>query len=136
MQLLRDLGEVTPDRYPYLAGLGFDPEDAGRLAVAAASASQGGFYVEAASGDRRLLDEGDPIPAGVWLAQEEIDGLKPTLGADLGPDHGFGEGWGKQGAQLGGDVSSPEEDAGGTRRAANEEAPGSGTDPVGIEPRR
>lgn len=140
MPLLRELGDI--ERFPYLAGLGFDPEDAGRLLVAAGAATDGGFYVDAASGDARLLERGDPIPPGVWLAQEEIDGLKPSLGADadagvgaggVGGGHGFGEGWGTQGPQIGGDDSRPEEDTGGTRRAPPEDAPGSGNDPVGIE---
>lgn len=135
MPLLRELGDI--ERFPYLAGLGLDPDDAGRMQVSGGAATQGGFYVDAATGEARLFDRGDPIPPGVWLAQEEIDGLKPGLGADagVGPGggHGFGEGWGTQGRQIGGDASRPEEDTGGTRRATPEEAPGSGDDPIGIE---
>lgn len=118
MPMLREVGEL--DRFPYLMGLGLDREDIGRLPVASGSADQGGFYVEAASGETRLLAEGDPIPAGTWVAQEAIDDLKPTGGADLARGHGFGEGWGTQGRQIGGDASSPEEDSGGGRRAAEE----------------
>ena len=131
MRLLRDLGEVSG--FAYLGGLGMDPDDAGRLMVTGETADQGGFYVEAGSGESRLLDAGDPMPPGVWIAQEEIDGLKPGGGADLGGGHGFGEGWGTQGQQFGGDRSEPEEDTGGTERGVPEGAPGSGNDPAGID---
>jgi hypothetical protein len=114
MAMLRDLGPI--DRYPYLAGLGFPADDLGRLDVAAGRATQGGFYVDAATGDARLLDEGDAIPHGVWIAQEAIDTLRPNGGADTDGPHGFGEGFGEQGPQLGGDRSFPEEDTGGTIR--------------------
>ncbi len=115
MRMVRDVAPV--DRLPYLARLGFDPDDAGRLAVAGDRAEQTGLYVEAESGESRVFDEGDPVPDGVWIAQREIDDLKPGGGVEATPTgHGFGEGWGTQGAQIGGDRSYPEEDAGGTRR--------------------
>lgn len=114
MKMVRDLGPI--DRFPYLVGLGFAPDDLGRIAVAAGRVAEPGLYVEAATGESRLLVEGEPVPAGVWVAQRAIDDLKPDGGVDLGGRHGFGEGWGRQGPQLGGDRSIPEEDAGGTIR--------------------
>lgn len=114
MTMVRDLGPV--DRFPYLAGLGFPPDDVGRLDVAQGRAADGGFYVDAASGDTRYLEQGDAIPDGAWVAQQTIDTLRPgEAGAGDGP-HGFGEGFGEQGPQLGGDRSIPEEDSGGTIR--------------------
>jgi hypothetical protein len=115
MRMVRDVAPV--DRLPYLSRLGFDPDDAGRLAVAVDRAEQTGMYVDAESGDSRFLNEGDPVPDGIWIAQREIDDLKPDGGIEASPGgHGFGEGWGKEGEQFGGDRSYPEEDAGGTRR--------------------
>jgi hypothetical protein len=114
MTLLRDLG--SSDRFPYLGDLGLDPDDLGRLDVAAGVAAEGGFYVDAATGDSRLLVEGDAIPAGVWVAQRALDALRPGNAAPADGPHGFGEGWGEQGPQLGGDRSFPEEDSGGTIR--------------------
>ena len=114
MPLLREVG--TLDRYPYLAGLGLDPDDAGRLDLASGAADHTGFFVNAESGESQLLDEGDPVPPGTWIAQRDIDTIKPGPGTRDEP-HGFGEGWGVQGEQFGGDRSYPEEDSGGTRRA-------------------
>ena len=114
MAMLRDLGSL--DRFPYLAGLGQDPDDVGLADVAAGAAIEGGFYVDAASGDFRLLEEGDAIPAGVWVAQRSLDTLRPGNATPADGPHGFGEGWGEQGPQLGGDRSIPEEDTGGTTR--------------------
>ena len=119
MPLLRETGSL--DRYPYLAGLGLDPDDAGRLDVVTNPVDHTGFFVDAASGESRLLNEGDPVPAGVWLAQRDIDTVKPGPGARDEP-HGFGEGWGTQGEQFGGDRSYPEEDSGGTIRAPYRES--------------
>lgn len=117
MALLHETGSL--DRYGYLAGLGLDPDDAGRLDVAAEAADHAGFYVEAATGESRLLTDGEAVPAGVWIAQRDIDTLRPNPGARDEP-HGFGEGWGTQAAQIGGDRSFPEEDAGGTRRVPHD----------------
>jgi hypothetical protein len=120
MRLVRDVAPV--EGLPYLARLGFDPDDAGRLTVASDRAEQTGTYVEAASGESRLLHEGEHIPEGVWISQREIDDLKPHGGVEASPDgHGFGEGFGTQGEQFGGDRSYPEEDAGGTRRVPHGE---------------
>ena len=113
MPLLRETGPL--DRYPYLIGLGLDPDDAGRLDVVAGPVDHTGFFVDAVGGEARLLNEGDPTPAGVGVARRDLDSLVPNPG-DREEPHGFGEGWGTQGAQLGGDRSYPEEDAGGTRR--------------------
>ncbi|MEA2597065.1 MAG: hypothetical protein QOF01_3534 [Thermomicrobiales bacterium] len=115
MRMVRDV--ATVDRLPYLARLGFDPDDAGRLAVAEGRADQTGLYVNVESGESRFFSEGDPMPDGIWVAQREIDDLRPDGGAEASPaGHGFGEGWGTQDEQLGGDRSYPEEDTGGTRR--------------------
>ena len=116
MAMLRELG--TLDRFPHLAALGLDPEDAERLDVVAGPVDHDGFYVEAATGESRLLAAGDLAPDGVWIAQRDIDTIKPGPGSREEP-HGFGEGWGTQGEQLGGDRSFPEEDAGGTRRVSH-----------------
>jgi hypothetical protein len=126
MTMLRDLG--TLDRFPHLRRLGLDPEDVGRLDVAGGAADHAGYFVEATSGEARLLQAGDPVPDGVWVAQRDLDGLRPGPGTREEP-HGFGEGWGKQGEQLGGDRSYPEEDAGGTRRVPHGDLEGSGAEP-------
>ena len=117
MVMLRDRGPL--DRFPYLAGLSVNPDDAGRLDVAAGTADHGGLYIEASTGETRLLSEGDRIPEGTWVAQRDIDGLSVGPGMAEEP-HGFGEGWGTQGEQLGGDRSYPEEDAGGTIRVPHD----------------
>ena len=128
MTLLRDLG--TPDQYRYLSGLGLDPDDLGRLDLAAGTAPHAGFYVEAGSGESRLLGEGDPIPAGRWISQRDLDNLAAGPGTRE-EQHGFGEGWGTQGPQMGGDRSYPEEDSGGTRRVPHGDLEGSSADPSG-----
>jgi len=113
--MVRD--EAPVDRLPYLSRLPLDPDDVGRLAVAQDRADQTGLYVNAETGESRFLTEGDPVPEGIWVAQREIDDLRPDGGAEASPaGHGFGEGWGTQGEQFGGDRSYPEEDTGGTRR--------------------
>jgi hypothetical protein len=119
--MVRDIGAV--DRFPYLASLGLDPADVGRLPVLddSKSVSDPGVYVEAASGESRVLEKGDSAPAGVWIAQEDLDSIKPDGGETTAAVQGFGEGWGKQGPQLGGDRSYAEEDSGGTRRVAHED---------------
>lgn len=126
MAMLRELGSL--DRFPYLAGLGLDPEDAGRLDVASGAVDHAGFFVDAATGESRLLNAGDLVPDGVWIAQRDIDLERPGPGTRDEP-HGFGEGWGIQGEQLGGDRSYPEEDAGGTRRVTHEVDVGANADP-------
>ena len=113
MTMLREYGPV--ERYPYLAGLGLNPDDAGRLDVISGPVRQEGMYVEVSTGDSRLLAAGDLVPKGIWVAQLDIDGIEPDRNYD-DLDHGFGEGWGKDGPQLGGDRSYAEEDSGGTRR--------------------
>ena len=126
MPMLREVGDV--ERYPYLAGLGLDRDDAGRLDLATGAADHGGFFVNAETGETRLLATGDAVPAGTWIAQRDIDAIRPGPGAREEP-HGFGEGWGAQGEQLGGDRSYPEEDAGGTRRVPHGPAEGTSADP-------
>ena len=124
MPMLRELAE--PDRFAYLVDLGIDPDDAGRLDVLAGTAAEAGFAVNVETGESRLLNEGDPIPAGIWVAQRDIDVVRPGPGSRDEP-HGFGEGFGAQGAQVGGDRAFPEEDTGGTRRASDPET-GDGTE--------
>jgi hypothetical protein len=118
MTLLRERGAFG--QFSYLSGLELDPEDAGRLDVVDATITQTGFFVEATTGEARLLNEGDPTPAGVWIAQRDLDTLRQGM-PNLEEPHGFGEGFGTQGPQLGGDRSYPEEDSGGTRRVAHRE---------------
>ncbi len=134
MTMLRDHGPL--DRFPYLAGLGIAPDDAGRLDVAVGAADHGGFYVDAHSGEARLFAAGDALPEGVWIAQRDIDVVVPGRGTVEEP-HGFGEGWGTQGEQFGGDRSYPEEDAGGTIRVPHDVREGSdqpGPDAFGSAP--
>ena len=126
MAMVREVGSL--ERFPYLAGLGIDPEDAGRLDVAAGTADHAGFFVEAASGETRLLDEGEQIPDGVWIAQRDLDIVASGPGTRE-ERHGFGEGWGTQGEQFGGDRSYPSEDAGGTRRVTHKVSIDANADP-------
>jgi len=113
MAILRDYGSV--DRYPYLDSLHLNPQDIGRLDVVTGTVTQEGFYVEVSSGESRLLTPGEEVPPGIWVAQLDIDSIEPDRNYD-DLDHGFGEGWGSQQEQLGGDRDYIEEDSGGTRR--------------------
>jgi len=117
MAMVRERGPL--DQFPYLAGLEFDPDDIGRLDVAEGTSSEGGIYLDAHSGDSRLLAPGDPIPAGVWVAQRDLDDLLPRTPPVADGPHGFGEGFGTQAEQIGGDRSFQEEDAGGERRVSH-----------------
>ncbi len=106
-RLLRDVG--GPERFEYLRGLGADPDDLGRLDVATGTIAEGGLFVEAGSGDVRLLQAGDAVPEGVWIAQRDLgdvlpDGLRDDRAQER---HGFGEGWGTQGVQLGENPPEP-----------------------------
>jgi hypothetical protein len=115
MRMVRDLGPI--DRLPYLAALGLDPDDVGRLELAEGRAPLTGLYVNVETGESRLLSTGEFVPEGNWLAQRDIDDLKrATQQSTADEPHGFGEGWGVQGEQVGGDRSYPEEDSGGVRR--------------------
>ena len=122
MKLIQDLGPL--DRFPYLAGIGLDPDDLGRVEVAEGAVSDPGLYVDAATGDSRFLAEGDPVPDGVWVTQRAIDDLKSDGGADIGGEHGVGQGWGRQGPQLGGDRSFPQADTGGEASRTPDRADG------------
>ncbi len=126
MAMLREMG--TLDRFPHLAGLGLNPDDAGRLDVVAGVVDHTGFYVNAETGESQLFDAGDAAPAGVWVAQRDIDTVKPGPGT-RDEAHGFGEGWGTQGEQFGGDRSYQEEDSGGTRRVPHGQLEGTSADP-------
>lgn len=128
MTMLRERGAL--DRYPYLQGLGLAEDDLGRLDVAGAAADHDGFYVEAARGESRLLTTGEPFPEGTWIAQRDLDDLNPERDGDPIGAHGFGEGFGTQGRQFGGDRSYPEEDTGGTRRVMHEDL-GANASPIG-----
>jgi hypothetical protein len=115
MRMVRDLGPI--DRLRYLAALGLDPEDVGRIELAEGRATRTGLYVNVETGESRLLTGGESAPDGAWVAQRDIDDLKPaTRPNSVDESHGFGEGFGVQGEQVGGDRSYPEEDSGGVRR--------------------
>lgn len=115
MRMVRDVTSI--DGAPYLAGLGLDPDDVGRLTVAEGFAGRTALYVNAETGESKFVTEGDPMPEGIWVANREIDDLRPAVDIErLTNAKGFGEGWGVQAEQFGGDRSYPEEDVGGTRR--------------------
>jgi hypothetical protein len=116
--MVRDIGPV--DRFPYVASLGLAPADVGRLTILTHAVAEPGVYIDAASGESRVLEAGDSPPDGVWIAQQDLDSIKPDGGETTAAVLGFGEGWGKQGPQIGGDRSYAEEDSGGTRRVAHE----------------
>lgn len=118
MPMLRDLGGL--EQFPYLARLGLDADDASRLDVLEGASPHGGFAVEARTGEMRLLQAGEALPAGVWIAQRDIDTIHPNPGTAPEPT-GFGEGFGAQAEQVGGDRSYQEEDSGGTRRVPHED---------------
>jgi len=111
MTMIHDLGPI--DRFPYLAGIGLNPDDLGRVEVAEGTVADPGLYVDAATGESQFLAEGDNVPEGVWVTQRAIDDLKSDGGADIGGEHGAGQGFGRQGPQLGGDRSFPQADTGG-----------------------
>jgi hypothetical protein len=106
-RLLREFG--SPDRFTYLRRLRLDRGDLGRLDVATGTIRAGGLYVEAHSGETRLLQEGDSVPEGVWIARRDLDDLEADgpVETDVAGRHGFGEGWGAQGAQLGDPPPAP-----------------------------
>lgn len=115
MRMVRDLD--SRDRLTYLQTLAYATDDLGRLPIAEGSADQAGLYIDLNSGESRLLSEGEAIPGGVWVAQRDLNDLRPSGGVEPTPGRsGFGEGWGEQGEQVGGDRSYPEDDTGGTRR--------------------
>jgi hypothetical protein len=98
MKMVRDVEAI--ERLPYLARLGLDPNDAGRLAVAEGIADRTTLYVNAETGESRFVTGGDPIPDGIWIAQREVDNLKPRDAVEVSPaGHGFGEGRGTQSEQ-------------------------------------
>lgn len=100
-RFLRDFG--SSDRFTFLRRLRLDPDDLGRLDVATGTIGVAGMYVEARSGESRLLQAGDPVPEGVWIAQSDLDDLRAgsDQNVEIAGSHGFGEGWGAQGDQLG-----------------------------------
>ena len=127
MPMLRDVDSV--DQYPYLSRLGLNPDDTGRLEVASGAADHPGLFVNAETGESRLLAEDEAIPAGVWIAQREIDTISAGPGVREEP-HASGEGWGEQGDQLGGDRTYPEEDGGGMRRVPHGAVAGTSAEPT------
>lgn len=98
-RLVRDL--PNPERFAFLKRLGLPGDDLGRLDVATGRIRAAGVYVDADSGDSRVLQEGDAVPEGVWIAQRDLDDLRNAGDPQVAGGHGFGEGWGVQGAQLG-----------------------------------
>ena len=124
-RLLRDLG--GPERFPFLGSLGLPADDLGRLDVASGTIRAAGMYVEAESGDSRLLQVGDAVPAGVWIAQRDLDDLRDTGDPELAGGHGFGEGWGVQGPQIG---ENPPEEPGAGELLTDAYLPGATGDPA------
>ena len=120
MALLREHGAL--DQFNYINRLGLDPDDAGWREVATGISHHGGIYLDAVTGEALLVNPGDTVPPGVWVAQFAIDSLKPERATATG--HGFGEGFGTQGVQFGGDRSYPVENNGGGRRVNQEEPSG------------
>jgi hypothetical protein len=114
MRMVRDLTSL--DRVPYLTRLGLEPDDVGRLAVVEGEIERTGLYVNGETGESRFLREGDAVPDGIWVANREIEDVRPEGFEPGSASHGVGDGSGAQAEQLGGDRSVAEEDAGGTRR--------------------
>jgi len=118
MPMLREIGPMS--QFAYLATIGLDPDDAGRLDVVEPDSDIEGLLVDPVSGKTVLRQPDDPIPPGVWVAQADIDDM--LGGPGTRPEvHGFGEGFGSQGSQLGGDRSYAEDDSGGTLRGPGQQ---------------
>jgi hypothetical protein len=94
-----------------LRRLHLDPHDLGRLDVATGTIRDAGVYVEASSGESRVLQAGDSVPDGVWIAQRDLDDLRAGRdeNVEIAGRHGFGEGWGAQGDQVGDRAAEPGE---------------------------
>ncbi|HEU5430963.1 MAG TPA: hypothetical protein VFU81_04835 [Thermomicrobiales bacterium] len=118
MPMLREL--APPSRFPYLATIGLDPADAGRLDVVEPGSDVDGVLVDPATGDIAVREPGEPVPPGVWVAQADIDDMLGGPGTRR-ETHGFGEGFGAQGEQIGGDRSYAEDDSGGTLRGPGQQ---------------
>jgi hypothetical protein len=118
MPMLRELG--PPSEFTYLATIGLAPDDAGRLDVIEPGSDVDGVLVDPVNGDTVVRERGEPVPPGIWVAQADIDDLVDGPGARA-ETHGFGEGFGAQGEQLGGDRSYAEDDSGGTLRGPGQE---------------
>ena len=108
-RLLRDFG--SSDRFAFLRRLHLDPHDLGRLDVATGTIRAAGVYVEARSGESRVMQAGEPAPDGVWIAQRDLDDLRAgrDQNVEIAGRHGFGEGWGAQGDQIGDRPAEPGE---------------------------
>ncbi|HET7093050.1 MAG TPA: hypothetical protein VFI22_06225 [Thermomicrobiales bacterium] len=118
MPMLRQLGPMS--QFSYLASIGLDPDDAGRLDVVGPESGVEGMLVDPVSGETMVREPGEPVPPGLWVAQADIDTM--LGGPGTRPDvHGFGEGFGAQGEQIGGDRSYAENDSGGTLRGPGQE---------------
>src|SRR5688500_7013862 len=99
-RILRDLG--GSERCAFLNRLGLPVGGLNRLAVATGPICTAGVYVEAEHGGARVLQVGDPAPDGVWIAQRDLDDLRGHVAdSEVAGGHGFGEGWGAQGAPVG-----------------------------------
>ena len=85
---VRDLGGAL--RFAHLRRLGVPLEDLEQLAVASGTIADGGRYVEAETGESRLLQAGDLVPLGIWVAQRDIaaivEGGGPTADPTLEGD--------------------------------------------------
>jgi hypothetical protein len=118
MPMLRELGPIS--QFPYLTTIGLDPADAGRLDVVAPGSDVDGVLVDPVNGESVVREPGETVPPGVWVAQADIDAMQDSPGTRA-EVHGFGEGFGAQGEQVGGDRSYAEDDSGGTLRGPGQE---------------
>ena len=94
MPMLREVG--APSQFTYLMTIGLEPADAGRLDVVGPGSETVGVLVDPVSGETVVREPGEPVPAGLWVAQADIDDIRGGPGTRTEP-HGFGEGFGAQG---------------------------------------
>jgi hypothetical protein len=71
---VRDLGGAL--RFAHLRRLGIPLDDLERLTVASGTIGEGGLYVEAETGESRLLQAGDLVPLGTWIAHQDIAAIE------------------------------------------------------------
>jgi hypothetical protein len=101
--MVRDVTSI--DRVPYLGRLGLDPDEVWRLAAVEGEIERTGLYVNGVTGESRFFREGDAVPDGVWVANREIEDVRPGAIDEVATKLGYGEGWGVQAKQLGSDRS-------------------------------
>jgi hypothetical protein len=139
-RFVRDVGGAL--RFAYLRRLGVPLDDLDRLDVATGAIREGGLYVDAETGESRLLQAGALVPLGVWIARRDLDEIvDPEAAEDLVETaQGFGEGWGAQGNQR--DAFATDADRQGAM-VRDDDLPGATGDPArdpagerGMTPRR